>query len=259
MRTIFVAILTVGAMGTALSAPFAYVLNTNTTIDMVNASANTGSTIGSSTVASTSLAASPTGTLYSANGAGVLWNVTGAPIPVGPTGRTQIADLDYANNGLWGFSNSSKELFFFDLGSSSVTYSQTISVPGSLTFTGVAHQASTGNVYLSGNNGLNSDFLMMVPAFGTSALPIGSMTHGDNFSYISDIDFDASGTLYAMTWFNRWFYTVNTANGATTFVSSGPHRDTTGMALNSVPEPATMATLALGLVALRRGRGRKAK
>lgn len=240
-----------------MASPFAYISNTNTTIDLVNMPTNAGPTIGNSLVGSTSLAITPTGVLYAGSANGVVLQVGGPPIPAGPTGRTQIADLDYENNGLWGFSNTTKELFFFDLGSASVTYSQVISVPSSITFTGVARQSSTGKTFLCGNNGLNSDFLMFVPNFGTSAVPLGAMPNGDAFSYFSDIDFDASGTLYAVSWFNRYFYSVSQTNGSTTLVSAGPHRDTVGMALNPVPEPASIAALGIGLFAV--GRRRRAR
>ena len=79
---------------------------------------------------SDSLARSASGTLYSADPVGMIWNVTNAfQIPVGPTSRTMIGDLVMGVNGLWGFSNASQELFFFDFGTSAVTYAQTISLP----------------------------------------------------------------------------------------------------------------------------------
>lgn len=231
----------------ASSAPITFVLNTNTTINMVNVATNADVPYGSTTFLSNSLALGPTGTLFSADNAGNLWNVTGAPIPVGPIGKLQIGDLDYANNGLWGYSNASSELFFFDLGLTTVTYSQVISLPSNAVVTGVAHQVSTGDVFLSANNGLNNDLLLRVPPSSTSAIVVGPMAQTDGFSYISDIDFDASGTLYAMTWFHRYFYSVSTTTAATTFISAGPHRDTTGMALDPVPEPASVCVLLAGL------------
>ena len=229
------------------AAPLAHVLNTNMTIDLVNVASNNSVPVGTTSFLSDSLAMSSAGQLYSADNAGNLWDVSGAPIPVGPTGRTQIGDLDYAGNGLWGYSNASSELFFFDFGTSAVSYAQTLTLPGGLSVTGVAHEAASGDVFLSARNGLNNDFLLRVPAFTATVIPIGAMAIGDAFSYISDIDFDASGTLYAMTWFHRWFYTVSPTTAATAFVSSGPHRDTTALALNPVPEPAEWALLAAGL------------
>ena len=110
------------------SAAITHELNFNMTIYQVNAANNNELFYGNAPFQSDSLAISSSLTLYSADSGGVLWNITGAPIPVGPSGFTQIADLDWVNNGLWGYSNSASSLFFFDLGINSVTYS-----PASLT------------------------------------------------------------------------------------------------------------------------------
>ena len=220
----------------ALASPFAATLNTNMTRYRVNVANNAEVPLGTNPFMSDSLAMGATGTLYSADSLGVIWDVSGAPIPVGPTGKTQIGDLVAGNNGLWGFSNFNQELFFFDFGTSSVTYAQSINGVGGFTITGVAYQGSTGDVYLSGNIGLNTDTLFHVMNSSTSATAVGAMNNGDGVSYFSDIEFDASGTLYAMSWYHRWFYSVSTVNANTSFVSAGPHRDVTAMAL-PVPEP----------------------
>lgn len=237
---------------TLLAAPLGWVLNSNQTIDLVDLANNNEAPAGSTVFAGDSLAVSPSGTLYAADPAGNLWNVTGPPIPVGPTGRTSIGDLDWAGNGLWGYSNATGELFFFDLGSAAVTSALTLTLPASLpssaVITGVAHQPGSGDIFLSARDGLNNDSLLRVPAASSTALLVGGMVHLDSFSYISDIDFDASGTLYAMTWFHRWFYSVNTTTAMTNFISSGPHRDSTGLALSPVPEPAAGWMAGLGLV-----------
>jgi hypothetical protein len=236
------------------AAPSGWVLNGNQGIDLVNVASNAEAAAGSTPFASDSLAVSPGGTLYSADGAGNLWDVTGPPIPVGPTMRSQIADLDWAGNGLWGYSNASTELFFYDLGASSVTYAATLTLPASLPagaiVTGVAHQPGSGDIFLSAHDGLNNDMLLRVPAASSTAQMVGALAHGDSFSYISDIDFDATGTLHAMTWFHRWFYSVSPATAATNFISAGPHRDATALALSPVPEPTSALLLCLGLAAL---------
>lgn len=255
MRLLFALSLLTGLAASSVAGPLVYELNTNMTRYRVNAATNAEVAIIANPFQSDSLALSTSGQLYSVNNAGNIFDVTVAPIPVGPTLKSQIADLDYANNGLWGFSNATRELFFFDIGSGSVTYSQVISGTGSLTMTGVAFDPSTGDVYLSGHGALNTDRLLRVANAATSATLVGSMFNGDAFSYFADIDFDgATGTLYAMSFFHRDFYTVSTVTGATTFVSTGPHRDTTAMALNPVPEPATLVALALGCVAVLRRR-----
>ncbi len=234
------------------ATPLAWILNTNTTIDVVNVATNGSAPAGTTPFISQSLARTPSGNLISAGPNGALWDVTGGPIPVGATGRTQIGDLDYGSGGLWGYSNASQELFFFDLTLLTVTYAQVISMPSTITVEGVAFQQSTGDIFLSVHAGLNTDRLLHVAASATSATLVGPMANGDAFSYFSDIDFDSTGTLYAVSFFHRYFYTVSTANAATSFVSSGPHKDTTGMALDPVPEPTTIAIVGLGMLAIRR-------
>jgi hypothetical protein len=250
MRHFFSVLAVFAVASVAAAAPVAVNLNFNMTRYRVDAATNAELFIPSNPFQSDSLALAPGGQLYSADISGNIFNVTVAAIPVGPTLRTAIADLDYANNGLWGFSNTSRELFFFDLGSSAVTYSQVISGTGALTMTGVAYEPSTGDVYLSGYSTLNTDQLFRVPASSSSATFVGAMPNGDAFSYFADIDFDPSGTLYAMSFFHRYFYSVSTSTGATTLLSTGPHRDTTAMALDPVPEPATIGAMALGSVGL---------
>lgn len=78
----------------------------------------------------------------------------------------------------------------------------------------------------------------------------------DAFSYVADIDFDPAGTLYAMSFYHRDFYSVNVSTATTSFISAGPHRDVYAMALNpsAVPEPGTIAGVGVGLAAYLRRR-----
>jgi hypothetical protein len=233
------------------AAPLGWVLNTNQAVQLVDLANNAEAPAGSVPLPGDSLAVTASGTLFAADAAGNLWNVTGPPIPVGPTLQTQIGDLDAAGNGLWGYSNASQQLFFFDLGSNSVSSATALVMPASLpataVVTGVAHQASSGDIFLSASDGLNNDLLLRVPAASSTALLVGTMLHGDGLSFISDIDFDANGNLVAMTWFHRWFYGVSTSTAATSFISAGPHRDSTALALSPVPEPAMVWLLGAGL------------
>ena len=185
--------------GWVQAAPIAWTLDANMTRFRVPVATNTEFSLTNNPFQSDSLARSASGTLYSADPVGMIWDVTnGFQIPVGPTSRMMIGDLVMGVNGLWGFSNASQELFFFDFGTSAVTYAQTISGVGGSTITGVAYEGATGDVYLSGNTGLNTDTLYVVPTSSGSATSVGPMANGDALSYFSDIEFDASGTLYAM-------------------------------------------------------------
>lgn len=232
------------------AAPFAHVVGANNAIELVDVAANTDAPAGATIFATDSLAVAPSGARYSADPNGVLFDVTGPNFPVGPTGFAQIADLDYAPHGLWGFSNQTQTLFFFDLTLNTVTSSLTDPALSAYTITGVAHRASDGSVFLSGYDATSVDLLFQVAPSATSAALVGSLAHGDGASYVSDVDFDpSSGTLYAMTWFHRWFYAVDPTTAATAFVSAGPHRDATGMALQAVPEPGAFALTSIGLAA----------
>lgn len=231
----------------AQASPLAETLNSNTSRYQVNAATNSELQVLNNPFQSDSLAQSGSGMLFSVDASGMIFDVTGPfQIPVGPTSRTQIGDLVMGVNGVWGFSNASQELFFFDIGAVSVTYAQAIAGLGGATITGVAYEASTGDVYLSGNTGFNTDTLFHVANASSTATTVGAMANGDVGSYFSDIEFDAGGTLYAVSWFNRWFYTVSTVNAATSLLSTGPHRDVTAMAV-SVPEPSTWVMAACGL------------
>ncbi len=257
MRNAFVLLL--GCVGAqAMAAPFVRVANSNWTIELVNVATNSGVPIVSLSFPTNSLAVAPSGALYVADPVGNLWDVAGAPIPAGSTGRADIGDLDWSGTGMWGFSNATSELFFFDTGSSSVTYSQGLSLPSGLSVSGVAHQDSTGDTYLSAfDAGLNT-YLFKNPASSASLNLIGTMLHTDAASYVADIEFDAAGTLYGVTWFHRHFLTVNPLTAATSTVSAGPHRDSTAFALRPVPEPASIFALGIGIMgAIRKKRLRE--
>lgn len=229
------------AVAPAAAALPVWALNYNQNINLVNAGNNAEAPFIPSPLVSEALAADPAGVLYVADPSGVIYSVQGG-VPVGATGHSQIADLYYASGGLWGFSNASATLFFFDLGLAAVTYSLPITGGlGGNSITGVTRNPFTGDLYLSGYTGYNADSLLLLDLNTATATTVGSLGHADAFSYVSDIEFDALGTLLAMTWYHRDFYSVNPVTAATTLLSNGPHRDATGFAVHAatVSEPAT--------------------
>ena len=256
MRFAFIALFGC-ASSLALSIPFAKVLSANQQIRNVDMTTQTEPLLFTAGMPSESLAVSIGGTHYFADPVGNLWTPTSSgSIPAGSLGFGQIGDLDWTNNGLWGFSNANQSLFFYDLGSSSITASYTIPSLAALTVTGVAFRPSDSSIFLSARQGLNNDFLFQVPASSSTASLIGSIPISDAFSYVADIDFDPTGTLYAMSFYHRDFYSVNVSTAATSFISAGPHRDVYAMALNpsAVPEPGTIVGLGVGLAAYLRRR-----
>lgn len=256
MRIAFVAVFGC-ACSFGLAAPFARVLSANQQIRNVDVVSQTEPLMFTTGMPSESLAVSIGGTQYFADPVGNLWTPTSTgSIPAGSLGIGQIGDLDWANNGLWGFSNANQSLFFYDLGSAAITATYSIPSLSSLIVTGVAFRPSDSSIFLSARQGLNNDFLFQVPSSSSTANLIGSMTISDAFSYVADIDFDPSGTLYAMSFYHRDFYSVNVSTAATTFISTGPHRDVYAMALNPsvVPEPSSMTALGIGVLAYLRRR-----
>ena len=251
-KTLTIVVSALAAAGFARAAGPVWALNYNQGINLVNVPSNAEVPFIPSPVVSDSLAADTSGVLYVADSGGTIYSVQGG-IPLGSVGSGQIADLYFAAGGLWGFSNANSTLFFFDLGSASVTYSLAITAGlGGNTITGVAQHPSTGDLYLSGYTAYNQDSLLLLDLNTATASLVGSLTHGDAASYISDIEFDSLGNLLAMTWYHRDFYQVNPANAVTSPISNGPHRDVTGLAIlrAEVPEAGTWAAGILAPLAL---------
>jgi len=247
-----------GSLALPGSASVFWVLDGLGGIRQVNPSlnANPGVTLGNPAAQGDSLAVDPLGNFYVADATGVsvppappgfLFQITATSVvPVGSMGYTLVGDLDHAGNGLWGFSNATQDLFFFDLGTLTVTYATTLPSLATHTITGVAYQTSTGDVFLSGNTGPNLDELFRVDLTPTPSVSlVGTIAHTDLASHVSDIDFDANGALYGITWFHRHFLAINPVSAATVTLSVGPHQDATGLAIQEVPEGKTVGPLAV--------------
>jgi hypothetical protein len=118
--------------------------------------------------------------------------------------------------------------------------------------TGMAFRASTNTLFATGFDGS----LYTINTTTGAATIVGST--GLSFTNAwQGLAFDGSGTLFLNAADNDNLYTINTTTGAATLVgANGPTNGNgiDGLAFAPVPEPASMAALGLGALALLRKR-----
>lgn len=229
----------------AQAAQVAYATNYHLDLMRIDLTSPATQMIGTIGFVAEGLAATSTGQLYATNAAGNLFNVTGAVvIPVAPLGGLSVGAIDSAGSTLWGWDNTSQRIFEYDpVATSFLQWSTAMTNVPSIE--AMAIDPNGDFLFVSNASASVQRFGKIDKNTWTASVINSNMSLNDE---CHALDFGNNGKLYAATW-GDWRFEIDptTGNQISGFFS-GVHRDWADMTVVPVPEPASLAVVAGGLL-----------
>jgi len=238
-------VLTFG-VSTAHAGVFAYATNHLQELWKVDLTSPASVMIGNIGFVGEGLAETSNGKLYATNG-NKLYEVTGGvPTPLANLGALDIGAFDSAGTTLWGFDNASNRLFEYDVVSNTfLNWSSTFSFPVRIDAMAID---GAGNFLVVDNNG---HFAKITNGTWTTSLIKTNLGLADT---CTGLDFLSDGNLYALVYGDTRYQIDPTNGNIINGFYSGVHRDWADMTTRPVPEPVSLAFLAIGALGVMRRR-----
>lgn len=260
MKRIVAALAIVGAFGTqALAIVPAYVCDLQGNIYNFDLATGNKALLGNANdpVVVTALAYSPGGVLYGADAAGNLLNIStinGQGTVIGNMGIGAVEGLDFRGNTLLA-SNTAANVSIFSVNVITAGATPMITATSA---TGLVHSFATDpsgstTVYLL-NDAPNPDFYTKMDLVTGVVTPVAALPN----TIQRGIDWGNDGNLYSVAGAGR-LYRINPITGSTNLIAFTGQNDWSGLTAVPVPEPASMACLGIGAMALLRKRRKSAR